>query len=67
MYVTYRDVFHTWENKTIYEIVAEDLKVNGTGSRVKIINCGLGFNRVEMKVTSEFNRGIYYLIKLFGH
>ena len=67
MYATYQDTLYTREKKIITEIVAEDLKLDGTGGVVKIIRNGIGFSNVTLRLRSQFSRGLKYMIRLYGH
>jgi hypothetical protein len=39
---------------------------DGTGGYAKIIEGGVGYSYVTVKVTSQFNRGFWFVVEVYG-
>jgi hypothetical protein len=39
---------------------------DGTGGYAKLVNGGIGYNYVELKIISKFNRGFWFEIEVYG-
>ena len=51
---------------TIHCIQAFDQRFDGTGGDAKIVGGGMGYNYVDVKITSKFNRGFLFAIVVYG-
>ncbi|XP_069682075.1 probable salivary secreted peptide [Periplaneta americana] len=53
-------------NRTITNIVVEDQYSEGTGGYVNITSGGVGYREVALSFKSQFNRGLKYLVSIYG-
>jgi hypothetical protein len=53
------------ENK-INCVQAIDQWSDGTGGFAQITDGGLGYNYVKVKIWSQFNRGFWFVVKIYG-
>jgi hypothetical protein len=53
-------------NKIINCVKAIDQWHDGTGGNAEITDGGIGYNYVKVKVTSQFNRGFWFEIEVYG-
>jgi hypothetical protein len=54
------------KNDIISCVHALDQSNDGNGGSVKIVGGGIGFNYVDVKITSKFNRGFWFVIDVYG-
>jgi hypothetical protein len=59
-------VFVNVGNNTINCVHAIDQWADGTGGSARILNGGIGYNFVDVKITSQFNRGFWFVIDVYG-
>jgi hypothetical protein len=51
---------------TIHCVEAIDQWDDGTGGNAEITEGGVGYDYVKVKITSRFNRGFWFVIKVYG-
>jgi len=39
---------------------------DGTGGYAEFVDGGIGYNHVDVKITSQFSRGFYFVIEVYG-
>jgi hypothetical protein len=54
------------DNKIIGCVQAIDQWTDDTGGYAEIIDGGIGYNYVTVKVTSQFSRGFWFEIEVYG-
>ena len=54
-------------HEKITRVELEDLKIDGFGARVKLVNNGPGFRDVTVKFYSQWNHGVHFSVRLYGH
>jgi len=54
-------------NNIIGCVHAHDQWTDGTGGYAELVGGGVGHNHVDVKITSQFNRGFWFVIEVFGH
>lgn len=62
----WENTIYTTHQKIIHQIVAENLAIDWTGADVKVISYGLNYDKVTMRITSKRNKGLHYMIRLYG-
>jgi len=53
-------------DKTISFVKAIDQRNDGTGGYASFVNGGIGYNYAEVKITSQFSRGFWFDIEVYG-
>jgi hypothetical protein len=53
-------------NNIIGCVHAHDGWADGTGGNAEIVGGGIGYNFVDVKITSQLSRGFWFWIEVFG-
>jgi len=53
-------------NNIITCVHALDRWGDGTGGHAKIVGGGVGYQYVDVKITSQFNRGFWFVVEVYG-
>ena len=56
----------TVDDNIIGCVHAHDQRDDGTGGYAEIVGGGIGYNYVDVNITSQFNRGYSFVIEVFG-
>jgi len=55
------------DNNIIGCVHAIDQWDDGTGGNAEIVGGGIGYNHVDVKITSQFSRGFWFVVEVYGH